>query len=387
VSTFDYVAAGVAALRIARPPEAAGLLLHRHPGDHLPAHAQLIVLPEEYAVFASTGGVLGVVGAGQHSISTQALPFLEPAVDLASGGATIVCDLYFVATTPVAGPIEGPLGSIKDVAGAEVPLAFSAKVGVRAADPSKLVTALGASRGDPLHRVRHLAVRGLRAIVDKLNQRGEITPSTIGRATTAVAAEARKSGLGLEEAGIKLVSLDELVLRRADPNQPNSGGQTAPAGQAGFGPPQPGPAGAPMGVAPPLAAPSHPGFGPPADPGQPAMAELRFSIPGVPHLDAQHGLEVRVNVHGAFLGDAVPPPLVQHVIDAMGEALFDLARTYSGSVLDLDHQREPLGAALTQRTAARIQQLGLRGHVAIAQIEYPQNDPAVAELIRRSQPR
>ncbi len=428
------------AMHIAAPPEAKGLLLTRFPADRLAVGAQVHVDAAEQAVIMRLGKPLGVLGPGVHALSPAVLPFLASAVDHAAGGQALRCELYFVSGAPYSFDLSGPLGALRDESGKEIPVAFRASVSVAAVEPGSLVAALDSARGDPLEVVREQIVGGLRAALERLSRRGEVTLATIGRSDRLIRQDLQSGGLGLEQLGARLVEIRALDVLRNDtgpygtaaigasgpshhgspapagvayapgapshhgaPYQPGGGQQPQPApayphpnthpaavAHAGhYGAPPAGAPGAPtfaaagaMAAMPGGHAPPGPGAFPPAAPS--AHVETPFSIPDVAYTDVAQRLEVRATVHGVFVGDPIAPHVQGRAHAILAETVRALAADYKDSVLDVDRYREPFADVITRTAGPRLfQETGLRGRVSVSGVELP-NDAIVAELRRRA---
>ncbi len=351
--------------RIERPMGVAPTLLYRYPEARIPVGARVIVQPDECAVVSSHGQALGVLGPGQHALDPNQHRFLESTVDIVSGGDTLACEVYLIAVGTFGGvQLQGSLGKLKDDAGKELPLWFTASLTVQAQDPEKLVQALDSRRDDPMEAVKFVAVRALRSVVERLSGRGDIVAQTVSREEGKVKRAAEEDGLGLGEIGVELLGIDQLDLMREAPMQPTAPEPPAghPAQLGGFAPG------------------TYPGAAPAMPPG---AAELGWGIPGVFHLDQASGLHCQVNFFGSFVGTPVPPHQVQWVIDTIGETLFGIAQGFSGNVLEVPHHTQQLSAMLNDQVLPRLETAGLRGQVIVTHAELPPNDPGIAELMRR----
>ena len=86
---FDFVKKGTQELFIARPDEAKGQLVYKHPDPTIPMKAQLTVGQDECALFYKNGTFVGRVDKGTHTLETSNIPFLSNLIDSFTGGNAI----------------------------------------------------------------------------------------------------------------------------------------------------------------------------------------------------------------------------------------------------------------------------------------------------------
>ncbi len=100
---MDFVKQGVQEICIARPDQLKNLIVYKHPDETVPFWSQLTVDADECAVFFKDGQVMGVLGPGRHTLSTQNIPFLSNLVDRFTGGNVFKAEVFFVTTRPLRG--------------------------------------------------------------------------------------------------------------------------------------------------------------------------------------------------------------------------------------------------------------------------------------------
>src|SRR5438105_5277121 len=97
---FNFVKQGVQQMMIARPEDKAHLIVYKWPDRTIPMYTQLTVKSDEGAVFFKNGQVHGVLGAGRHTMDGANIPFLKNWIDGATGGNTLLGEIFFVRTQP-----------------------------------------------------------------------------------------------------------------------------------------------------------------------------------------------------------------------------------------------------------------------------------------------
>src|SRR5690606_15716412 len=112
---FDFVKGGVKELAIARPDEAKGQIIYKHPDKTVPNRAQLTVEPDEIALFFRDGKYVGQLANGRHTLESSNIPFLNLLVDKFTGGDAWVAEVFFVTIREVVGlKFGGKVGKIRD---------------------------------------------------------------------------------------------------------------------------------------------------------------------------------------------------------------------------------------------------------------------------------
>ncbi|MDR0966010.1 MAG: SPFH domain-containing protein [Myxococcales bacterium] len=126
---------------IARSEEARADIIYRYPEKNIRLLTQLTCQPDESAVFVKNGQVVGVLGPGQHSLSSNNIPFLSSLLEKVTGGDLFIAEIYFVSMREITGVrFGGPLGAITD---SVTQMMCEAKVfgdfSVVVTDPAKLI--------------------------------------------------------------------------------------------------------------------------------------------------------------------------------------------------------------------------------------------------------
>lgn len=129
---------------IARPDEAKGQIVWKHPEKNIRTLTQLTVESDEVALFFKDGKVVGALPAGRHSLDANNLPFLSALLEKVTGGNLFIAEVFFVSTREFAGvKFGGPIGDVRDP---ETGLAIGTMVygdfSLRVTAPEKLVLGL-----------------------------------------------------------------------------------------------------------------------------------------------------------------------------------------------------------------------------------------------------
>lgn len=126
---------------IARPDDSKDLMIYKWPDKNIRKFTQVIVQPDELAVFFKDGKVVGTLAPGQHRIDGQAIPFLNLIIDAATGGNLMMAELYFVSTREFPNLTFG--GSIDNVEDPKTKLAVGLRVygtySMKIANPETLI--------------------------------------------------------------------------------------------------------------------------------------------------------------------------------------------------------------------------------------------------------
>jgi len=153
----QFVKSGVQEMMIARPEDAAGLIIYKHPDRTIPKFAQLTVRADEACCFFRDGMVVGTLRAGRHTMDSSNIPFLSNLIDRVTGGNVFLAEIFFVRTTEVPDmKFGGRIGEMEDpktglVAEAMVHGSFSYRV----MDPERLIVNLAG-----MHRIENEAFQG-----------------------------------------------------------------------------------------------------------------------------------------------------------------------------------------------------------------------------------
>lgn len=98
---------------IAVPDARKGQILFKWPDHSIRRFSQLIVEPDQMAVFISRGEVVGTLPPGKHQVDAREIPGLGAFADAATGGNAYRTELFFVGTREYVGQRFG--GRIDDV--------------------------------------------------------------------------------------------------------------------------------------------------------------------------------------------------------------------------------------------------------------------------------
>jgi len=141
---ISFVKGGIRELAIARPDEAKGLVVYKHPDPTVPKGAQLTVEADEIALFFRDGKLVGQLPPGRHRLESENIPFLGQIVDWGTGGNLWIAEVYFVTTRELVGVrFGGKIGKLRDPqSGLAVELMVNGTFAFRVLDPPKLVIGL-----------------------------------------------------------------------------------------------------------------------------------------------------------------------------------------------------------------------------------------------------
>jgi membrane protease subunit (stomatin/prohibitin family) len=141
---IDFVKGGVKELAIARPDEAKGDIVYKHPDQTIPMKAQLTVDADELALFFKDGKFVGQFGPGRHTLDAQNIPFLGQLVDKFTGGNVFISEIFFVNTREMTDvKFGGQIGKVRDVqSGLLVQMMVHGTFSARVLDPPRLVIGL-----------------------------------------------------------------------------------------------------------------------------------------------------------------------------------------------------------------------------------------------------
>ncbi len=129
---------------IARPDEAKGAIIWKHPEKNIRTLTQLTVESDEVALFFKDGKIVGTLPAGRHNLDSNNVPFLSALLEKVTGGDLFIAEVFFVSTREFAGvKFGGPIGDVRDP---ETGLAIGTMVygdfSLRVTAPEKLVLGL-----------------------------------------------------------------------------------------------------------------------------------------------------------------------------------------------------------------------------------------------------
>lgn len=141
---INFVKGGVKELAIARPDEAKGDIVYKHPDQTIPMKAQLTVDADELALFFKDGKFVGQFGPGRHTLDAQNIPFLGQLVDKFTGGNVFLAEVFFVNTREMTDvKFGGQIGKVRDVqSGLLVQMMVHGTFSARVLDPPRLVIGL-----------------------------------------------------------------------------------------------------------------------------------------------------------------------------------------------------------------------------------------------------
>ena len=142
---FDFVKKGAQELFIARPDEAKGLMVYKHPDPTVPNKAQITVGQDECALFYKDGVFIGRLDAGAHKLETGNIPFLNRLVDTFTGGNLYRAELWFISLREVGGwRFGGRIGDVEDPkSGLAIQLMVHGEFSIQVEDVQKLIAFFG----------------------------------------------------------------------------------------------------------------------------------------------------------------------------------------------------------------------------------------------------
>ncbi len=144
MGVMDWFKGGVGELVIARPDEAKGHVVWKHPDPTVPKFAQLTVQADEQAVFFRDGRVVGTLGPGRHTLDSTNLPFLSPLLDKLTDGRLFITEVFFVTMRENTGvKFGGPIGNVEDPkSGVPVKTMVHGEFSFRVTNPGDLIVNL-----------------------------------------------------------------------------------------------------------------------------------------------------------------------------------------------------------------------------------------------------
>jgi len=173
MGVMDWFKSGVGELMIARPDEAKGFVVWKHPDPTIPMKSQLTVMADEQAVFLRDGKVVGTLGPGRHTLDSANIPFLSNLVDSFTGGRLFITEVFFVTMRENTGVrFGGPIGAVEDPkSGVPVETMVHGEFSFRVTQPEQLVIGLvgtGRTQGDQV--APWMKEQVLKTIRDRVSQ-------------------------------------------------------------------------------------------------------------------------------------------------------------------------------------------------------------------------
>ena len=173
MGVMDWFKRGVGELMIARPDEAKGFVVWKHPDPTIPMKSQLTVMADEQAVFLRDGKVVGTLGPGRHTLDSANIPFLSNLVDSFTGGRLFITEVFFVTMRENTGVrFGGTIGAVEDPkSGVPVETMVHGEFSFRVTQPEQLVIGLvgtGRTQGDQV--APWMKEQVLKTIRDRVSQ-------------------------------------------------------------------------------------------------------------------------------------------------------------------------------------------------------------------------
>ena len=141
---IDFVKGGIREMAVARPDQAKGFVVYKHPDRTIPMKAQVTVDADEVALFFRDGQFKGQLAPGRHTMETSNIPFLDQLVDWGTGGNLWIAEIFFVTTRELPGQkFGGKIGKVLDPqSGLPIELMVNGTYSLRVLDAPKLVIGL-----------------------------------------------------------------------------------------------------------------------------------------------------------------------------------------------------------------------------------------------------
>lgn len=225
---LDFVKGGIRELAIARPDEAKGLIVYKHPDKTIPNKAQLTVEPDEVALFFRDGKLVGQLGTGRHTLESSNIMFLNQLVDWGTGGNLWVAEVFFVTTREITNvKFGGKVGKLRDPqSGLPVELMVNGTFSLKVIDPARLVigvVGLGKSTNDEiLAWFKEQVVKTIRDDIAELcvKKKWPLLDVTSGAYTEEICQEVlRGHREHLEPYGIEIVQIGNFNLAMKDEDE------------------------------------------------------------------------------------------------------------------------------------------------------------------------
>ncbi len=214
---------GVSELMIARPDEAKGLIIYKHPDGTIPMKSQLTVEPDEVVIFFRDGKPGGAfTQPGRYTLDTGNIPFLSNFVDSFTGGNVLIAEAFFVTTREIPEVKFGArIGDLEDPkSGVAVQTMAHGTFALRVIDPTKLLVSLvGLGRADDneqfLGWFRDLLQKTVRERVAELmvEKRMPLLDVTSGAMTSEIEAAILESvQRDVEPYGMRITRIGDFVI-------------------------------------------------------------------------------------------------------------------------------------------------------------------------------
>ena len=112
---MGFIKSNVSRQYIAVPDEAKNQILYKWPDENIRKFSTVIVEPDQMALFASRGVIIGALPPGRHELDAAELPILGNLIDYFTGGDAYRAELYFVGTREYTGNrFGGRLDEVQD---------------------------------------------------------------------------------------------------------------------------------------------------------------------------------------------------------------------------------------------------------------------------------
>ncbi|HJZ86773.1 MAG TPA: SPFH domain-containing protein [Polyangia bacterium] len=141
---MNFVKGGVQELAIARPDQAKGALVYKHPDPTIPNRARVTVGADEIALFFRDGKFVGQLDAGVHVLESSSIMFLDQLVDKFTGGNIFKAELWFVSMREITGlKFGGRIGAQEDPkSGVPVETMVHGDYSLKVIDPKQVILGL-----------------------------------------------------------------------------------------------------------------------------------------------------------------------------------------------------------------------------------------------------
>ena len=225
---IDFVKGGIRELAVARPDEAKGAVVWKHPDKTIPMKAQITVEPDEVVLFFRDGKFVGQLAAGRHTAETSNIPFLGQLIDWGTGGNVWIAEAFYVTTREIPSlKFGGKVGKLRDAqSGLPVEIMVNGTFSLRVIDPPKLViglVGLGKNTNDEfLFWFKELVLKTIRDDVAELcvKQKWPLLDVTSGAYTEEIEKEVI-AGLRphVEPYGIEVIRIGNFNLAMKDEDE------------------------------------------------------------------------------------------------------------------------------------------------------------------------
>ncbi len=225
MGVMDWIKRGVGEMMIARPDEAKGFVVWKHPDPTIPLKSQLTVESDERCVFFRDGKVVATLGPGRHTLDSANLPFLSNLVDSFTGGRVLIAEVFFVTTRDFTGvKFGGKVGNVEDPkSGVPVETMVHGEFSFRVTAPDSLIIGLagmGRHEADPVgpwmreqvlkvirDRIAELLVRNKWPLLDVTS--GAYTEELEKAVLEGIAAHVTSYGLSIPRLGNFVIAINE----------------------------------------------------------------------------------------------------------------------------------------------------------------------------------